>query len=88
VDWALSRRPILDACEVGISLGNQALTRCAFVGTNSEIAANFSIARHPPGTKPISLLAQQDRRINRERALRRNPRRYQPEQAHSQHSAS
>src|SRR6267378_3804337 len=55
---------------------------------NLHLSDYGRVARHPPGTKPISLLAQQDRRINRERALRRNPRRYQPEQAHSQHSAS
>ena len=35
------------------------------------------------GPVAISLLAQQDRWIYRERTLRRNPGRYQPEQAHS-----
>jgi hypothetical protein len=36
--------------EVGISSGNQALTRRAFIGTNPlSLAANFLLARHPPG---------------------------------------
>jgi hypothetical protein len=37
--------------EVGISSGNQALTRCASLGTKSDQGAdNFRVARHPEVT--------------------------------------
>jgi len=39
---------IVKSCEVGISSGNQALTRCAFAGTNSTeepIASGLSVVR-------------------------------------------